>query len=1071
MSTYKPLYYVRASKPRSLDANEIAALVPAAGAPHTQAFRIASKEVGRAVRINGTTSVYLIRNPISTWPTVNLTFECWARFDVGTSFASSRSMLNYAQAGNDNEIGFGISTTRRLYLIINNVSLTDSVDRADDGLYHHYAATWRSSDGQAIIYVDGVQVTSGTIKTGYSIVGGGSLIIGQDQDSVGGSLDAAQAWIGELDEMRIYARILGAQEIAQHAAEMYQDETSACGRWGFDQIDDAPIGRDDSGAGNHVEPVGITGGTQDTILHYLPYLDGESLRGRRGRIDLTTRRTDVGEITFSLIDKRLNTTEQLTRWFTAFTGNVDGSPLLPGCKFHVSESLDNGATRSAYFTGRASAVSVRKAVASVSLQDAVTEIDSDVFVSTPSASLSYVSRPALLPLGYNQAIFHPTRPMQGTINQVDATNKQIEIVVNMSDYRNQNDNYVSKAFVEQMTRLVQPSDALQRTSAVDYMRVHVKKQSGSPEGEFLLYSAADPSRQPFGKDHTKLGWMAMLENPITSDSKYVAATAFSVSDQVFFWIIPGKAQRVTKSFPIFIDNVHPVQLWKDLLDGKFGYLSANDTPTRTYPYDATAFDALIADTRFGLARFIITDTEKIADFIEKQLCLPFNLTYRIDNLGRVVPVDMRPPDAAVSVTTITDADLSQEELPEWSIDRSSAITRIVFKWFSDIATSVPTAYADVAKTIVTSGNEIIDLPPGLLSSSENELMVLDFGNTDLPDNTLEIEAKGYRAGPSPYEIAGATLADLQFKAVWIERTLLNIANAFRSVFSRGKVELTLKCRRTANTDRLPGQFVLLDIDVLPDPNSNLRGGVRLVRVVERTEDGPRRILRVVDSGQNVVANAPVIGTITTETGNTRHGVVVPITVNAQVDPVIVQYAVTTTGVGTAPTDTDGRWTTGQRLTASGNANIRDLLSGKRIWIRARSEPAAMDQFRIASPWVYATSPASVDLGSLTVPSGVSVTNIKDKSVHVTWTVGEADEDVVVYLASPSGGTLEFIRRLPPGSSAYDLIGLVPSTSYRVEIGHQDAYGSESTRAGANFSTNSTVITPDAPRIAIYQGRP
>ena len=84
---------------------------------------------------------------------------------------------------------------------------------ANDGSWHHIAVTWRGSDGQTKLYKDRVQAYSGTLASGTSITSGGSLVIGQEQDSVGGGFAASQAFLGTIDEVRVYNRVLSANEI------------------------------------------------------------------------------------------------------------------------------------------------------------------------------------------------------------------------------------------------------------------------------------------------------------------------------------------------------------------------------------------------------------------------------------------------------------------------------------------------------------------------------------------------------------------------------------------------------------------------------------------------------------------------------------------------------------------------------------------------------------------------------------------------------------------------------------------------------------------------------------------
>src|SRR6266702_417813 len=62
---------------------------------------------------------------------------------------------------------------------------------------------------------------------------------------------------------------------------------------------------------------------------YQPYLDVP--RGRRGKLDILQKRMDGGELTFTLVDRRVPTSgSNLARWVTGFTGNVKGRWQLAG---------------------------------------------------------------------------------------------------------------------------------------------------------------------------------------------------------------------------------------------------------------------------------------------------------------------------------------------------------------------------------------------------------------------------------------------------------------------------------------------------------------------------------------------------------------------------------------------------------------------------------------------------------------------------------------------------------------------------------------------------------------------
>ena len=61
-----------------------------------------------------------------------------------------------------------------------------------------------SSDSGAAIYVDGTKVKEGSLAMGGLTNTGGVMNIGQEQDSVGGSYDASQAFAGSLYNLNMF---------------------------------------------------------------------------------------------------------------------------------------------------------------------------------------------------------------------------------------------------------------------------------------------------------------------------------------------------------------------------------------------------------------------------------------------------------------------------------------------------------------------------------------------------------------------------------------------------------------------------------------------------------------------------------------------------------------------------------------------------------------------------------------------------------------------------------------------------------------------------------------------------
>lgn len=187
---------------------------------------------------------YVIKNPMNNFPTTEITAEFWMRSSDATK---NGTPLSYAVSAEDNE--FSIYNYKNLELHIDGLSLNTGVS-ANDGVWHHIAVTWQSSDGKIYLYKDGIPAFNGTLETGEVLIQGGSLVLGQEQDIVGGSFDVTQAFLGSMDEVRIYSRALSASEISEHFSGVFKNELGLISAWHFDEKDGTDI-IDSSSFGNN----------------------------------------------------------------------------------------------------------------------------------------------------------------------------------------------------------------------------------------------------------------------------------------------------------------------------------------------------------------------------------------------------------------------------------------------------------------------------------------------------------------------------------------------------------------------------------------------------------------------------------------------------------------------------------------------------------------------------------------------------------------------------------------------------------------------------------------------------
>ena len=70
-----------------------------------------------------------------------------------------------------------------------------------DGKWHHIAVTWESETGKVILYDNGMPVWSVKRAKGKNIMPGGTVVVGREQDCVGGCFDSAPGAVGNVDHV------------------------------------------------------------------------------------------------------------------------------------------------------------------------------------------------------------------------------------------------------------------------------------------------------------------------------------------------------------------------------------------------------------------------------------------------------------------------------------------------------------------------------------------------------------------------------------------------------------------------------------------------------------------------------------------------------------------------------------------------------------------------------------------------------------------------------------------------------------------------------------------------------
>lgn len=1074
MTVHQPLYRLTVYSPRSVDPDEVTPLVPRAGALHSNPFRVATRDHGRAVRIGATTSRYLIRNPVGTWPTTELSVEYWGRLDAGLSTSQPNWGFTYSrQTVQFNEILCGIQVNGgnwRQSLAVDNVGVEDADNYPNDNKYHHLGWRWRSSDGAWAMLLDGVVVASGAgLKTGYSIAAGGIVVLGQEQDAAGGGFDTTQAWKGELDETRVYTRFLSDAEFKQHAGGIYIDETGLCARWGFD-LDGVPaLGYDSSSAANHLTPVGIDAGTPDTALHFYPYLREPEIPA--GRFNPLKRTLQTRTCNIGLIDVALDPTSNLKRHITQYLGDAKFRNQLLGLIARLEESLNDGFTWSAAFTGRIDLTQLEEMNAySAPLVDIVDELSSaDVFVGRPHSSVAYAVAPQVWPVGPATAYgaIPASLPIKGKIQNATgfAASAGIKaIVVDTNELSNPRNRLtptleeVSGSWATAFPGLLGDIIGSFFPEGVTYSsraRVKLKRLDTLAQGQFQLGVVRRGSAPPSGLAAigplgglgfgNAIAEVVLAELPNT-DPNYLAMPAVTTAVECSVILVD---EDPDEDAPLLIGDVHRVTFLKDMVRGHFGRMKLDGTPVRSFAFDATSFAQLEADQSIGTVRRKVDKRARLREDAEKHLLRDGNLGWRVDGHGQVVVFSTKRPSSLAGIGTITDADLVQESGAfKWKQGRTGAITAIEAHWYVDLPIG-PDGSAIAPSKLAVS-------PTLLMRTVKNTLLIRDFGREDMGDERETIDAVGMRAMPGE-------IVQKQSRAVFIRRQLERTLEELRMPHGTGPAEAELRCRRTTEPNTWqPGQFKIVDVDAMPDPATNLRGGARLMMCIDRKPRRETIEFVALDMGPNAIAAAPTSATLATDTDDTAHGFSLAVTLNGAGDPVILEYALTDSGVGVRPVESDPAWTFARRITTTGTYKVINLPAGKKVWPRHRSVPASETNSQLPSVWSFPTGGDNVTLATLTAPSALGTAELTGKRVVITFTPGDTRLPTEVLLATPTTDPRVRVKTAPPGATRVELTDLTVSTTYRCGLQHRDALGGFSTEATVDFTTTATPATAPNP---------
>ncbi|XP_073414666.1 pentraxin-4 [Dendrobates tinctorius] len=148
-------------------------------------------------------------------PLHELSICSWVKANV--SYVGT--ILSYATEDNDNKLvlhGRHGATSDSIHFVIGDPAFRElPVVPLADGSWHHTCFIWSSIQGKYWFFVDRRLISTGSrFQKGYEIPPGGSLVLGQEQDTLGGGFDSTEAFVGHLAGFAMWNRALTPGEVS-----------------------------------------------------------------------------------------------------------------------------------------------------------------------------------------------------------------------------------------------------------------------------------------------------------------------------------------------------------------------------------------------------------------------------------------------------------------------------------------------------------------------------------------------------------------------------------------------------------------------------------------------------------------------------------------------------------------------------------------------------------------------------------------------------------------------------------------------------------------------------------------
>lgn len=113
-----------------------------------------------------------------------------------------------------NDILIFKSTSNTYYVYVGDESVTFRVPEKPIPSWAHVCVTWESATGLVGFWYDGQALPRKSLKKGYTLCSETSIVLGQDQDNFGGGFQTIESFVGEMQDVYMFDRVLDPSEVA-----------------------------------------------------------------------------------------------------------------------------------------------------------------------------------------------------------------------------------------------------------------------------------------------------------------------------------------------------------------------------------------------------------------------------------------------------------------------------------------------------------------------------------------------------------------------------------------------------------------------------------------------------------------------------------------------------------------------------------------------------------------------------------------------------------------------------------------------------------------------------------------